>query len=356
MEESQKKKNIIDLREVASKIWHNKKLFFKVWVVTFVLASAWVLPIPRNYLAQVTLAPELEGNSAAGALGSIASSFGVNVDFSQGSGDAIQPLLYPHLFESTEFICSLFDIKVESEDGDIKTTYYDYMRNYQKKTFYKIPLIWTISKIKKLFGKKKVQGGGGDGRIDPFRLSEDDQDLVEAIKGNIVCTVDKQFYTITILVRAQDRLICATMADSVRVHLQDFITEYRTQKARVDVDYYKHLIVKARKDYEAALIHYSTFCDAHRNTTMQVYLSKRDDLENELQLKYNAYNALSTQLQTAEAKVQERTPAFTILQNATVPIKASEPKRMLFVLGMLVMATTGTILYVLKDNLFKAFF
>ena len=42
MEESQKKKNIIDLREVASKIWHNKKLFFKVWVVTFVLASAWV--------------------------------------------------------------------------------------------------------------------------------------------------------------------------------------------------------------------------------------------------------------------------------------------------------------------------
>ena len=33
----------------------------------------------------------------------------------------------------------------------------------------------------------------------------------------------------------------------------------------------------------------------------------------------------------AQAKIQERTPAFTVLKCATVPIKPAGPKRMIFV-------------------------
>ena len=55
-------------------------------------------------------------------------------------------------------------------------------------------------------------------------------------------------------------------------------------------------------------------------------------MENDKQLKYNAYSALAAQLQTAKAKVQESTPAFTTLQSATVPIKPAGPKRMIIVL------------------------
>ena len=39
----------------------------------------------------------------------------------------------------------------------------------------------------------------------------------------------------------QDPLICKTVADSVRNRLQDFITVYRTDKARKDVRYYENL-------------------------------------------------------------------------------------------------------------------
>ena len=46
-----------------------------------------------------------------------------------------------------------------------------------------------------------------------------------------------------------------------------------------------------------------------------------DDLENEMQLQYKAYNTASAQLLAAEAKVQQETPAFTTLQSATVPVK-----------------------------------
>ena len=74
-------------------------------------------------------------------------------------------------------------------------------------------------------------------------------------------------------------------------------------------------------------------------------------MENDMQLKYNAYSALMTQYQAAKAKVQERTPAFTVVKGASVPLKPTGPKRMLFVLGMLVLASILTALYVIKDDL-----
>jgi uncharacterized protein involved in exopolysaccharide biosynthesis len=82
------------------------------------------------------------------------------------------------------------------------------------------------------------------------------------------------------------------------------------------------------------------FCDANQDIILQSVNSKRDALEQDMQFKYNTYTALNTQLEAVKAKLQERTPAFTILKNATVPIKPAGPKRVLFILGMLILVTT----------------
>ena len=88
---------------------------------------------------------------------------------------------------------------------------------------------------------------------------------------------------------------------------------------------------------------------------LESYRAKRDDLENDMQLKYNNYSALQTQLQAAQAKVQENTPAFTTLTNATVPIRPAGPKRMIFVAVMLFLATVGTIVHLFRKELIKWF-
>ena len=60
---------------------------------------------------------------------------------------------------------------------------------------------------------------------------------------------------------------------------------------------------------------------------LQAYAQKVEDLENEMQLKYTIYQQVSEHLHLAKAKVQERTPAFTIVQGASVPVKhSSRPK------------------------------
>ena len=76
-----------------------------------------------------------------------------------------------------------------------------------------------------------------------------------------------------------------------------------------------------------------------------------EQLENDKQLKLNTYSTLNVQLDAARAKVQERTPAFTTLKGAAVPLKPSGPKRMFFVLGMLILATMGGIVYIIKDDI-----
>lgn len=345
-------KDVIDLGKIVKILLAKRKIFFYVWPIVFVLSCIWILPQPRYYTCSVSLAPEAGGENVAGGLSSIASNFGINLG-SNGT-DALYPLLYPELMESNEFIVSLLDIKVRTEDGSINTDYYTYLTKYKKKNWLTQPFIKLKSSISNLFSSKPKSGPTKDKKLNPFMLSEFDYNLVDDIKKSITCSVDKKTEVISITVKDQDRLVSAILTDSVRQHLQDFIINYRTSKARLDVNHYKQLADSAKIEYEESVAAYSAYCDSNRDIILQSSVSKRDKLESDMQLKYNTYTAICTQLEAMKAKVQEKTPTFTTLQSATVPIKPAGPKRMIFVIGMLIFATFITSLYIAKAEIFKS--
>lgn len=94
---------------------------------------------------------------------------------------------------------------------------------------------------------------------------------------------------------------------------------YRTQKVREDAAYYRQLLTQSESDYLQAMQTYSDYTDSHSNSMRQSQKSESERLRNELEIKLSAYNLIKTQLTAAEAKVQERTPAFTTVKSATVP-------------------------------------
>ena len=51
-----------------------------------------------------------------------------------------------------------------------------------------------------------------------------------------------------------------------------------------------------------------------------------------MQNAYNKVTQISQQVSAATARLQERTPAFTVIQQAAVPVRPSGPKRMLTLL------------------------
>lgn len=347
MEETKKKPEVIDLRVIAKKIWANKKLFCRVLPIVFIVSCVYILGIPRYYTTDAILAPESESSSAGGALGSLASSFGFDIGNTENS-DAIYPMLYPDLLEDNGFIASLFNIHVVSQDRDIQTSYYDYLKKHQTNSVWSYPVIW----IKKLF-KSQKKTVHSLGQFNPYILSKEEDDIMEKVRGNLQFNYNEKTGVVSIQTKAQDPLICKTLADSVMKHLQDFITEYRTNKARVDYEYYKQLTAEAKQNYEKARQRYAAFADGNVNIAMQSVRLKAEEMESEMELLFNNYTNLNNQLQAAKARIQERTPAFTILKGAAVPLKPAGPKRMLFVLCMLILAFMIITIIILRDDLIK---
>ncbi len=337
----------IDYKEVWHRICVRKKLFFKIVPTVMILSCLYILCIPRTYTCDIKLAPEYD-LASVGNLNSLAAQFGLDIG-NAPSTDAISPTLYPDLIESTDFVTDLFSIHVKTIDEKIDTDYYTYLKKYQKYPWWTPIFVsiknWVGNWFDNSISKKN------NNKVDPFMLTKEQHKIVKTIKKLIKCSVDKKTDVISFTITDQDPLICATMADSVSKKLQDFITNYRTSKARNDVKYYKQLTAQAKQEYIKARQLSGDYGDTHTDVTLKSYLLKQEDLENDQQLKYNTYSAMQAQLQSAMNKVQERTPAFTILQSATVPIRPTGPKRIIFIAVFTFLAFAGTALYVLRDIL-----
>jgi len=339
MENDNKKPAPIDLGKIFKTLWKKKKYFFIILPIVFILSCVYIFSKPRFYKTEMKLAPELNNNkSLGGSLGSIASSFGFDLDKLQGS-DAITPLLYPELMEDNGFVYSLWNIPVADKADTLHTTYYDYLAKYQKYAWWEP----TTEAIKQFFSKEETgipgTGKSGSSGFNPYKLTKKQNDVTDAIKGKIKISFDKKTYVITVSVTDQDPVICKTLADTVAKKLQRFITDYRTSKARIDVVHYQKLSDKAMAEYTAIRDKYVRFADANTDVILESVKAKLEDMENDMQLKYNTYTTVQTQLQLAKAKVQEQTPAFTIIKGAEVPIKPAGPKRMLFLLAMMIVST-----------------
>ena len=348
MEENNKKPTPAQLWQDIKK---HKRQFYQVLPATFVVAAILTLSIPNYYKCTVMLAPEIPGgNKGTGGLASLASSFGINLNNANAGVDAIMPNLYPDLMNSVAFRSSLFPIRVQKDDENASMTYYDYLKDHQRAPWWSYVMSapgkfvgWVVSLVS---GDEPEEST----KVNPFRLTKEQMEIVEAMGKKVVCDVDAKTMVITIDVTDQDPLIAATMADSVQVRLQHFITDYRTRKARIDLAYSQKLYQEAKERYEKARVKSASYNDANMHVFMNRVRSEQVKLENELALQYQAYSQVATQLQLAEAKVQEDTPAFTLLQPATVPVRKAGPKRATICLALLFLAFLATTLWTIHRD------
>ncbi len=344
----------LDFKTIWQALLKYKYLFVKLIAATFIIACVLTLSLPNYYIAGVTLAPEVSGKSSGGGLSSLASSFGFSLGGMSAGEDALSPSLYPDMMNSVGFKTGLFPIQIHELESDEVFTYFDYLKDHQRKP-------WWSSAIKAIFQLFSSSKSGQIAEVNPFMLTKQQAEIIATMNKKIACSVDKKTNVISITVTDQDPLVAATMADSVKQRLQDAITAYRTSKARVDLEYNKKLYEETKAKYDEARHEYAAYADANLDVVLQRDRNKQIELENEMQLRYQAYSTVAAQLQAAEAKVQEETPAFTTLQNATVPIKKAGPGRTILVLLYCFLALLITCIYILiKEGylipLFRLFF
>lgn len=358
IEQIEAEESSIDFGKIFKDLLKHKRLYFIVLPVAFVLAAIYALGKPNFYTCTVKLSPEMSTSRSSSGLSALASSFGVNLGSRAGGSEALFPTLYPDLMNSTDFKTSLFDVPVTIEgnkkkgEKDRTMSYYDYLCKEQKRPWWSSAIGGTMKAIKGLFSKPKPKPEEKE-NLDPFRLTKKQTAVVKAINSLVVCDVDKKTMVITINVTDQNPVICATMADTVKTRLQNFITEYRTSKVRVDLEYNQKIYKESKARYDKARRMYADFVDHNQDIMLESVRQRQTELENEMQLQYNAYQQVAAQLLAAEAKVQEETPAFTTLQSATVPVVKAGPKRAQMCLIFVFLAFLGTTVWILykEDDL-----
>lgn len=330
-----------DLLAIIRHILDNK-LSLIVWLVLFtILGITYALNKEKSYTATVTLAPEATSMGMSQGLSSIAGSLGIDLANKKNDVDAIYPEIYPEIFASSDFIIKLFDIPVLPKDS---TTYKSYYKHIVQD--HKIPF-WTyyIESFINNFQKKEKEEPLTE-KVNPTRLTKQQNKAYEQIRHNIECQLNKGTNLINISVTDVDPQIAATIADTLQQRLQQYITAYRTKKAHKDYKYAEQLNNEAKLIYIKARQAYSEFADANTDVTLETIKAKQEDLENEMQLKYNNYTQTQQQMLQAKERIQENTPAFTIIQQATVPLRPSSTPRKFIVLGFIIAGLFGDTIWI----------
>lgn len=334
------KETALDFEKLKQDMRKHKKQYFRVLAITFVLACIYLFSLHNVYRCEVMLAPELSRSSSSNSLISLANSFGMRIGTGTSSGEALFPTLYPDMVNSTDFKTRMFQVQVHKKDSARVMTYYDYLLNEQKYPWWSEAIGGSLRFMIGLIAKPGPEVDNY--QVDPFQLTKEQKAIADLMEKKVSCDVDPKTLVITIGVTDQDPLICATVADSVKTHLQQAITDYRTRKARVDLEYNQKLFRETKARYDKARQAYAAFADANQDVILESVRSKRADLENEMQIQYNAYTQVAAQLTAASARVQEETPAFTTIQSATVPVKKAGPARAKKLLMFLFLAFLGT--------------
>lgn len=319
----------IDIMAMISKLWKRRSFIVKWCIVGAIIGLVAGFSIPKTYKAGVTLVPEVQQKTGSG-VSAIASMMGVNLN---NSVDAIDAEMYPDVVHSTDFIVKLFDTPVtfERKDSVITAPLLVYMKEYQKRPWWSTAMnfpfkvlgwcidIVTPDKAKELPAVEEA--------LNTRNLPKKERRVVKYFSENIKINVDKKSLKTKMILEMQDPLVVATVMEAVTENLKAYMTEYRTSKARQDVKNLETICEQRKEDYYKAQQTYAKYMDANKNVILQSANAEKERLQQEMNLAYQVYSQVATNLEGARIQAERAKPVFVIVENVKVPIRKSAPSK-----------------------------
>ncbi len=281
-----------------------------------VIGAASSYLIQKEFISQAKLLPELSSGSTSNlssGLGALAGLAGFDLG-GVNSLDAVRPDLYPNIIQSTPFALHILKQKAYVSEFSKIMVLEDYLKAKQKS--------WFSSNTKP---QKKL--------LDPQNLSKSieldvyEDALVKTIFARINASFDRKTSIITISVKMPDPVLAANIANLTLEYLKNYVTNYRTEKAKIDLSFVEKQVNVAKKRYQNAETALANFQDKNRFLILQTAKIQESRLNSEFSTAQSIYNDLNRQYEQAKIKVQEVTPVFNVYEPPRIPIIRSEPKR-----------------------------
>lgn len=342
----------IDLIELFKVVWSARVFIVKITSAFLVLGLLIAFTSRVEYEASCKLLSENQDGikSNLGGLGGLAGLAGINLDMNtQG---ALSPQLYPQIANSVPFQLDLIHSNVYfGKISDSVTAYY-YFSEVQNQTFFELLHDYTVGlpyKLKNLF----VSTDSSEiATSDILVLTQNEWNLLEQFRKRLSVSIDEETGIISISAKMPDAFAAAQLTNLVVTELTDRITNYKTDKYIQNKDFVKERFEESKREYEIKQEQLANFIDRNKNITSSVIQAETQRLQNELNIAFEVYKGLATQLEQAKIKVKEETPVFTVLEPVRVPEEKSSPKRGQIMILSAFIGVFISLIYILIQNRF----
>lgn len=338
MEESQK--SDINFKVFFQTLWKEKFLVILIVGLAAGLGLWYGFTSQEEFVSEGKILPELPGEATRlGSLAGLANLAGIDLANIENT-EAIRPDLYPDVLKSTPFFLELFKQNFFTKDNK-KISFEQFYHN----------TIEEGTDIKEKDIKRFPVKENGF-----LILNHQYEKRIENLKKRIQVGIDKKSGIISISVKMPDPVVAAEVARFSMVYLTEYVTIYRTDKAKKDQDFLEEKVNAAKGKFYATQTKKAQYSDQFQLPTIRMQSAdiQRERIESEYRMSSTFYNELLKKYEEAKIKVQQETPVFQVLEPPSAPTQKSEPKKAIILLiALFAGGLISLVIILLKNNNYK---
>ena len=330
----------IDVVGILKDIWVNRRYIYITTAVIFFIGLIIYTGSEEIYYSETQLMPESSSNQSQ--LGRLFQQyeniFGIQRNVEEND---IQVSMYPHIVESLRFQIELMQHEVYFGHLEREMTIFDYFTEY-----YDPPLtsriteaVWdyTIALPITIWNFVRSIGSDSSAEREPIDFSQfsefeapkmldyEIRRVANIVSGLITISREPQTGFVSIGVSLPDARASTEMVILVKNLLQEYVIDYRTEKAMNNLTFIEEQYEEAKENFQIRQDSLAAFRDRNINLATESMAVVERRLESEYELAFTLYNTLARRLQEAKIQVQEETPVFRVHEPAIVPTRPSGP-------------------------------
>lgn len=325
---------------------NNEKIGIGIVTFIFVLIGVIVVKTSRKeFISEAKILPEYKKSSISKFSG-LASLAGVDLGSAEG-GDSVRPDLYPDILKSTPFFLSLMEQPVMTNTNK-QIVFGDFYKQQIEENDW-------LSKIL-ASSEKEILPHSSDKYL---VFSKKEHERIKDLQKRITTSLDKKTGVLVIGVKMPDPVVAASIANYSMKYLVNYVVQYKTAKAKKDLDFYESQMAKAKNKFYTSQTKKAQYSDQFEQSYIRMKSAdlQRERIESDYNISSGFYKTLAQQYEQAKLKLQEETPVLKVLDPPYVPVQKSEPKSILILLGYLALGTLIAFVWALlrKSNYKQVF-
>ena len=325
----------IDLLALVKTLWNGRKTIILSVISGAILGVFVALLSPVEYTATTVMVPQLGGDSQSklGGLGGLAALAGINLDMNQGS--ELSPMIYPQIVSSVPFQLELMNAPLNFQEYSMPVSLFDYYTKYSKPSIlgtvkkYTLGLPFVI--LKAIKGQPKVLKLSSDTTQLPISLTEDQVTVQKALESMVSLDLNAKEGYITLITNMPEALPAAQLAQKAQLLLQKYITEFKIEKTKANLNFIQERYNETKAEFEKAQVSLAMINDRNKDFTSGLSRIETERIQTRYTISFSVFQELAKQLEQAKIQVKKETPVFTIVEPVTVPSEKSKPKKAMIV-------------------------